>query len=70
MRKGRPKDTPADPIEGCMLGSERNHRCGYPAKCVGCGWNKEEFDRRRSLPLTKGEDGLRRRSIHKEDQHG
>ena len=29
--------------------------------CSKCGWDADEFARRRALPLIKGEDGRRRR---------
>lgn len=31
--------------------------------CGTCGWNKREAERRRSLPLTRCVDGLRRKLV-------
>ena len=37
---------------------------GHPEICLRCGFEEREHERRLRLPLTKGEDGLRRIYIH------
>lgn len=54
----------------CLLG--RGHRieaCG--CNCPRCGWNEEEAKRRKVIPLTMQEDGLRRKILpRREDEFG
>ena len=45
-------------IGGCPL------FVGY-FKCLKCGFNKYENDRRKKIPLTEGPDGLRRKYVRK-----
>ena len=46
----------------CMLGKVKP--CMTEAgvqDCSKCGWDADEFARRRALPLVRGEDGRRRK---------
>lgn len=32
-------------------------------RCKSCGWSREEQERRRGIPLTRGENGLLRKEV-------
>lgn len=54
----------------CVLSrSQRNCGAEFMAQppCESCGWNKEECNRRKGLPLERDENGLRRKYIGKEE---
>lgn len=36
---------------------------GCGTRCECCGWNDEVAERRKQIPLTSGEDGLRRKIL-------
>lgn len=35
--------------------------------CLRCGWQQEELERRKGLPLVKDENGIRRKHVGMED---
>lgn len=45
---------------GCERWFNANKQNRKLAECERCGWDKEENERRRKLPLVVGKDGLRR----------
>lgn len=45
-------------VKGCLKG-----RCDDIQGCSRCGWNEKEDARRKKIPLTLCEDGLRREII-------
>ena len=53
--------------EGPCLLPESVRQCaggpGYEEICRKCGFYKAEFERRRGIPLTKAENGLRTRDV-------
>ena len=55
-----PEKNESSPREACGLPKQGN-ACPYaklaPELCRRCGWNPEERERRRALPLVRGEDG-------------
>lgn len=46
------------PVQGCLKGS-----CTISRDCARCGFNEKEDARRKQIPLTLCEDGLRRKII-------
>lgn len=48
----------AEKVKGCLRGS-----CDDIRECSRCGWNEKEATRRKKIPLTLCEDGLRRKII-------
>ncbi len=57
--------------EACLCGlSKYGTDCPYakiaPQLCRRCGWNPEERERRKTLPLVRGEDGLYHKDIRQE----
>lgn len=65
------KSEKPSPAPHCMLpennnACERMHRARVSgtelkAGCRGCGWDKDEFEARRKLPLVEDADGLQRK---------
>lgn len=55
------------PPKNCLRGG-----CDSVGKCSRCGFDREEYERRKKLPLVLGPDGLRRKIIprkeHPEDE--
>lgn len=47
-----------NPPANCLLGG-----CDTIGKCSRCGFDRAENERRKSLPLVIGSDGLRRKII-------
>lgn len=59
-------------VQGCTL-PEGMNRCvfflaGMNDLCAGCGWGKKEFARRKKIKLTRGEDGLLRKVIRRDEE--
>lgn len=55
-----------DDIQKCTMGG-----CGtlwYPGACKKCGFNKDEAERRRKLPMEVCPDGLRRKILRRWSQ--
>ena len=44
--------------------------CGRYSQCRQCGWWPEEIERRKDLPLVKGENGLFHKVVRKEGNDG
>ena len=54
--------TPLEQLDHCLLGKDaRFAECRM--ECARCGWNDEEAERRKAMPLTLCEDGLRRKIL-------
>lgn len=47
-------------VQQCML---KDGGAGCGLQCERCGWNRQEYERRKALPLVRGEDGLRRKIL-------
>lgn len=47
--------------DGCDLGKTSRKNCAT------CGWDKDEDERRKAIPLTLGPKGLHRKVIHRPD---
>lgn len=50
----------AEQVQRCML---KDGGAGCGLQCEHCGWNDEEAERRRHIPLKWCEDGLRRKIL-------
>lgn len=50
----------AEQVQKCMM---KDGGAGCGLQCEHCGWNQEEYARRKALPLTRCEDGLRRKIL-------
>ena len=53
---------PLEQLDHCLLGKDaRFAECRM--ECANCGWNDEEAERRRHIPLKWCEDGMRRKIL-------
>lgn len=48
---------------GSLPVGERRKICRCRMECAHCGWNDEEAERRRHIPLKWCEDGMRRKIL-------
>lgn len=53
------------PPKNCLRGG-----CDVIGQCSRCGFDRSENERRKLLPLVKGEDGLRRKIIPRKERPG
>lgn len=53
---------PLEQLDHCLFGKDaRFAECRM--ECAHCGWNDEEAERRRHIPLKWCEDGMRRKIL-------
>ena len=53
---------PLEQLDHCLLGKDaRFSECRM--ECRHCGWDDEEAERRKAMPLALCEDGLRRKIL-------
>ncbi len=61
------KEQEKTPLYPNCLRSENGCGRANREKCATCGWDKDEDERRKAIPLTLGTKGLRRKVIHRPD---